>query len=424
MGTPVQLVLDDDGKLRVPGRADIPAIDPVGGGTGAYVSPVTAWAANTSYTAEELVLSPSGAFTSGVVSLVQAKATHTSGATFTKTNWTQLADILPGTPATLSNTAPNAPAPTAAAGTATTAMRSDAVIPSSGLYMGYGTGSDGTVVFDGTTTVAGFTRSGSTYVADRPTFFNDVTVNSGVTVQPAQFPMNVLGTLTNNGTISNNGGDASGATGGTVLNQLNGWLYIGGLGADGGTGAGTAGQQTRGSTNQNPSIQQEYGGSGGAGGTGSSGAGGAATTQSGTAILGNYAFAQMISSPFYAFTGTCPLQHNSPESLWGGSGGSAGGGDGTNSGGAGGGGGTPLLINARIVVNNGTISADGGKGATPASGNCGGGGGGGGGPVIVNTTSYTGSQPTSNGGAAGSGVGTGTAGSAGNAGNVFVNTWS
>lgn len=51
------------------------------------------WAASTYYQAKQLAVSPSGAYTAGVTSLIQCATAHTSGTTFAAGNWTHLADI-------------------------------------------------------------------------------------------------------------------------------------------------------------------------------------------------------------------------------------------------------------------------------------------------------------------------------------------
>jgi hypothetical protein len=84
-------------------------------------------------------------------------------------------------------------------------------------------------------------------------------------------------------------------------------------------------------------------------------------------------------------------------------------------------GGNVLLINAKAMVNNGTIRANGGAGAARGFGTNPGGG-----QAIVNTGSaITGSGSiTATGGAGGAGTGTGAAGTSGAAGTVFQTVWS
>lgn len=54
---------------------------------------VTTWQASHAYTKMQLALSPSGAYTAGTVSLIQCTASHTSGSSFSGTDWLHIADI-------------------------------------------------------------------------------------------------------------------------------------------------------------------------------------------------------------------------------------------------------------------------------------------------------------------------------------------
>ena len=82
----------------------------------------------------------------------------------------------------------------------------------------FGDGSDGSVTFDGTTTILGFVPAASSYTMTRDIFCTSITINNGVTVKPNGFRIFVTatGTLTNNGTISCTGGNASGTNGSTA----------------------------------------------------------------------------------------------------------------------------------------------------------------------------------------------------------------
>lgn len=67
----------------------------------------------------------------------------------------------------------------------------------------YGTGDDGTVTLDGTTTVLGMTPSASVYSMTRDMFFQNLTISAGVRLAPNGyriFVKNIL-TLGNNSTI-------------------------------------------------------------------------------------------------------------------------------------------------------------------------------------------------------------------------------
>src|SRR5262249_22818824 len=76
----------------------------------------------------------------------------------------------------------------ASGGGTTNFLRADATWaapPTPTLFAGpgeFGSGVDGAAVFDGSTAVAGFTRSGSVYTATRDAFFTDVTSGPGVTI--------------------------------------------------------------------------------------------------------------------------------------------------------------------------------------------------------------------------------------------------
>ena len=142
----------------------------------------------------------------------------------------------------------------------------------------YGDLSDGTAVCDGSTAVAGMSRSGSVYTLSRDCSYASLTVNNGITVMGSAYRL--AGTaLVNNGTISglapNNG--ATGGNGGANITPASGLSPIIGnvsgaaAGANGGTGNGANG----GSIGA-PAL----GGAGGAGGTGvttTAGTGGSAT---------------------------------------------------------------------------------------------------------------------------------------------------
>lgn len=398
---------------------------------GASLSTVPNWAANTSYAQGAEVLSPSGGFTAGVVSYCRAKAAFTSGASFTASNWEQIADILPGTPATLASTAPGAPAPTGAAGTAATAMRSDAVTPSSGMYRDWGDGFMGNMTFDGTTGVtipalgpiatnsSTLTPTSNVYTLTTDIYANNLTVNSGVTIKLNGYRIFCLGLLTNNGHISADGNSATSATG--AAGAPAGSMPGSSTGGSGATGAGGAAGST--STFTDPGL-------GGSGGAGSSGAGG---NHSGQRIGSYGGLAASLHSAFTMFYGfvTSPWGHNAANnvfSLVGGGSGGGGGGDGTNPGGGAGTGGGVGLVNARRLAGAGSFTANGGNGFTPTTttGGCGGGGAGAGGYFLVNTMDKSGWSGTmsANAGTPGSGVGTGATGGTADPGWTNLTVWS
>ena len=262
-----------------------------------------------------------------------------------------------------------------------------------------GTGTDGTVVLDGTATVAWATLSGGVYTMIRDCYCTDLTINA---------PLN-----NNNFRIF--------ATGAIINNSTLGWTATAGSGAGGTSGAAAipTGQTINQGSGTNGAITSSgaasvgaVGGQAGGGGNGTSGNTGAAGATPALSTLtlfqGRFNFIEVV------LTGVFSLPGASTGYLRGGSGGSGGGGDGTNHGGGGGAAGPMIVIVSTSFVNNGTVNAIGGAGGTPTTGNCGGGGGGTGGSVAV-YTDIAATMGTINvtGGAAGAGVGTGTAGTAG-----------
>lgn len=263
----------------------------------------------------------------------------------------------------------------------------------------FGDGSDGDVTISGNTTLSS------------DMYYDDLTINNGVTLTTANYRIFVKGTLTNNGTIENDG-NAGSAGSGTSGGAGGAGLAAGTLPAteDGKTGAnavgggpaagaaGTAGDSVTVSVGQ-------AGAAGGKGGGNTGGLGGAAgsATPGTTGLHSAYdaiTLRDFGSASFERFTA----------SAGSGSGGS-GKNDGTGTPGGGGGSGSPggwLFIAASRFVNNGTISANGGDGgdgadATGGSNDPGGGGGGGsGGVVIVIGTILTQGTITATGGTGGS----------------------
>lgn len=345
---------------------------------------------------------------------------------------TQTTGLKTLTAATLSTV--NAPVPvlgrgSSAIGSLSVAQRADAQLVAPGLDIFWGTGSDGDVVLDGTTTFSGvpnvpgatvlgtssWSPSASTYTAPRSMFFHNLTINSGVTlIVPTGMIIYCSGTLTNNGTITWSGANASGATAGAAATSGANGIF--GAGAAGGNGATGAGSGTA-STLDSYWVAAQ----GGTGGTGSSGAGGSGSNSQNWASANP---AGSIGAAFTLFTG-CQIGLSSQiRPLGGGNGGGGGGGDSTHSGGGGGGGAGVGIINAKTIVNGGTIKANGGNGAAGVAANAGGGAGGAGGALLINTVSYTNTGTvTANGGTGGAGAGTGTAGGTGSNGPVIVTQW-
>lgn len=272
----------------------------------------------------------------------------------------------------------------------------------------FGDGSDGAATFDGSATVSGWSRSGSTYTATQHTYFTDATISAGVTLKPSGFGMWVNGTLTLTGsaTIDYSGADASGQTAGAALSS---GIWRGGAGGTGGnSGAGGS----------NSSLSNAVGGAGGVGGGSSSGQSGGTVTctaplpedgaiRAPTSFAGGMLFG---SSGMIVPKGGC-----------GGSGG-AGGAAGTVGGGGGAGGGVILLmardVSCSTTCNIRAKGGIGGNGTVSGGSSGGGGGGGGGGGVLFGYNRSTGAASPSarvsvTGGAGGTGYAAGATGSDG-----------
>lgn len=275
-----------------------------------------------------------------------------------------------------------------------------------------GDASDGTVTFDGTSTVLGLVPSSGVYTATRDLYLaNGSMIDAAATLNMNGFRLFHAGLLTNNGVIAYDGNAASGATPGAAGNA-NGTVGAGTAGGAGASGSAVG----SGATNLTQGIS---GGSaaGGAGGSAGANAGGAGGTF--TALAAKYGGGRDLIA---ALTGAV-FGNGSNLVLSGGAGGGGGAGDNADAvGGGGGAGGGVLLIVGYNLVNNGAIHARGGAGAagTSTSHDAGGGGGGAGGLVRILARIYNGSGSIdANGGGGGAGVGTGTAGGAGSAGTVI-----
>ena len=293
----------------------------------------------------------------------------------------------------------------------------------------FGDGSDGDVTISSNTTIT------------RDMYYNNLTVNSGVTLSCGGYRIFVKNKLTNNGTISANGGNGGNGGNGPNDNETGlcgtpghaastGSIYGG---TDGGYGGGLynfAPQTLVGANGTNTDKGMIFSGAaGGAGGTPNSSAGGSAGISTGT----------IYNTP-YAFIGAYLLYDLYPsvtqiKSSPGSGGGGAGGGDlgSGRGGGAGGGSGASggiCWISAKTIVNNGSIEAKGGNGGNGGSGYTGsgyahggggGGGGGDGGVVLLIYSSFTNNGTISvaggAGGTGGSGNNGGTSGQNGGNGN-------
>lgn len=259
----------------------------------------------------------------------------------------------------------------------------------------FGDGPDGTVTISGNTTLT------------RAMFYDVLTVDTGIVLTAAGFPILAKTSITTNGTgairhVGASTGDNSGGAGASGSNFLGGGRNGGAGVVDGAGGAGTNGLD-----------HFQDAGAGGAGGSatagGSGGAGGAMSD----------IHKCQPRTPFQIISAVIQLDGLTHRHGGGGSGGGAGGGVGGFAGGGGGGGGGLVVVMAPTITNNGEISANGGGGGAGGGSNAGGGGGGGGGVVIRVFRTFTGNAPTVSGGAAGTGAGTGAAGTAGAAGKLI-----
>jgi hypothetical protein len=272
----------------------------------------------------------------------------------------------------------------------------------------YGDGSDGNATCDGSATVAGMNRAGSTYTLTRDVYFDNLTVSGGIAVKTANFRIFCKTKLTTNvnGFIQNDGASGSGQTQGS--NLAAGSLGAGGNGGFGGS-PGNPGQAS-------PQITG-VGGAGGAGGSSSPTAGGPAPAP----ILPGGGIPRW---PHQILSSSGSTSASSAVIIYGGGGGGGGGaggaGGGTQTGGGGGAGGGQVIIAARTIDNQGTISAKGGGGGGGASTNGAGGGGGAGGFVaLIYAFKLTAGTINVTGGVGGAGIGLGVVGPTGSNGNTI-----
>jgi hypothetical protein len=273
-----------------------------------------------------------------------------------------------------------------------------------GFFAGvFGTGADGAVTLDGSTTYNGFSSlAGSTYTLTRDVMATNLTVNSTVTLKTGSFRIFCQGTFTNNGTVTNAGNSASGATNGGALASAS--FERGQAGGGGGTGVSGAGGN---------GTSAPMGTAAGAGGAGTSGSAGSAGSIN---VSDTVAQNNVLASPYAALAGVCGYLGATQVVGFGAGGGGGGSDASSNSGGGGGGGGGIIGIFAWAIVNNSTITVAGGNGANGVAGNAGGGGGGSGGAILgYSLSAWTAGTMTISGGNAGNKA-TGGTGSNGNAG--------
>ncbi len=257
----------------------------------------------------------------------------------------------------------------------------------------YGDGSDGALEV----------LNGQTYEPDQDKFFSSIIVRSGGRLRGKSFRIFCSGvcTVESGGSIDNDG--TAGGNDGNVAAVVPAGTLAGGQGQG---GAGAAAPNGSGGVNPvNPSM-------GGAGGSANGGAGGTVTAP----VLNRKGIRAL---PFAVVGAAC--ETGTWYTCFGGAGGrgGSGGNAGTGFNGSGGSGGGWLVLCARIINNQGRISANGGAGGAAAATNGNGGGGGGGGVCAVVSSSYTGNEPEANGGLGGAGNGSGVAGSQGGVGTMI-----
>lgn len=287
----------------------------------------------------------------------------------------------------------------------------------------FGDGFDGSLHYDGSTTILGMAPVANVYTLTRDIYPTDMTVDNGVTIKAANWRIFGNGTLTNNGTIHNNGNSASGSVAGAATAA---GFYIatiaGGNGVTGsgggslGTASGATLPNPRWSTQATVTGGTNVGGNGNNGnGTGQAGSGGGASTTAagacnaggsgGSLTASNSNFGAGINELLSGRSVAASTQFTVGSSGGGGAGCIVGG-TGTNpvSGGGGAGGGW-LYIGFRKIAGTGTISCNGGTGADAVAGSgnsaAGGGAGGGGGVLVLVYNTQSGQTETASGGAGG-----------------------
>lgn len=302
----------------------------------------------------------------------------------------------------------------------------------------YGSGEDGDATISGNTSLT------------QDMFYNNLTINTGVTLTTNGYRVSVAGTLTLSGTAKiawngnngTNGGNATAdvggtaGTGGAALTTANN-LWGSEDGKNGTAGAtGPAGGSAAGSTNgtNGDSVTEAVGGAGVAGATGGSGGRSSDSSLTGGGGTPGTAGAGTLSvfRPYNIVTGYYMTKQDGTKlTSFGGSGGSTGGGSGGGSGvggiqGGGGGGaggsgsgGGVMVLCAKIIAGTGSIEVKGGTGGNGGNGgngedgggrSSGGGGGGAGGSggsggvlVLVYKTKASGITVSVAGGAGGTG---------------------
>lgn len=251
-----------------------------------------------------------------------------------------------------------------------------ALTPSRGVYL-VGTGSTWTVDFprqgtgaDGNHTVVG-TETATGHVQ-----YQTFNVPVGTVYKPDGYAIDAW-VCTVNGTIRDNGNNASGSTAGAAL-ATQGIRYNALAGGNGRatTGAGTAAS----AWGTNAYALAAFNPAGGTGGSVSGNAGGAGTAAA-TEVTAQLDAAFVRST----FTGLFSMGTGAIKPMRAGGGGGGGGNNGATAAGAGGGGAGVIKLRCGVLTGSGTIEANGGNGGngTAGAGSWGGGGGGSGGLVAV-----------------------------------------
>ena len=267
----------------------------------------------------------------------------------------------------------------------------------------WGDGSDGTVILDGSIDsqyypFLTYNAATSTYTLTRDVYAYDFTLYVGYTLITAGYRIFALTSLSNGGTIHNNGYNASGASAGA--GGLGGFFRAGGAGTNGlpATNSGASGTFPT-----LPLANTFLGNVGGRGANGRSGTVASAGQNNSLSSLAGplYGGKQLVGN-YYTYQEPF-IQANASVSALATF--SAGGGAGAKSvvgttalSGGGGGGGGVVFLASPLMTSSGTISSTGGNGgnATGTGGVFGGGGGGAGGVVMLhyNTSNPMGSLTT------------------------------
>lgn len=308
----------------------------------------------------------------------------------------------------------------------------------------FGDGSDGDVVLNGSTDYASFSsRSGSIYTLTRDCYFDNLTINGGVTLRPAGWRIFVRNKIDGSGKLEWNGNNGSNGANGRLSESYNGGgsggsavsgYFINNAGTKGGDTAGQRPGQSGVTPSTLRSCLGNAGGRGGSGGTHSGDTGGVGTVSGGgggnlptittpaqkfgiikafvlmgldvdftnteqfeTGTTGPVTTTGDTDFAAHNHTYTVPVSLRKITSSGGGTGGGGGGGSNAinndQSGGAGGGGGASggiIFVVARIWAGTFEIEAHGGNGGTGGNGSTsandsagGGGGGGGAGGVSI-----------------------------------------